>query len=133
MFNRKQFDEVETVVESDDGVIIQKGIQQKENRRRPLITYWVELPNGDGFELVGNYQSWPNLKAFVRLWNETEGFPVKPGTEWVPLDVVLEGTAGVAVYLRIVGQMSRQEVANRMGVKDTTIRTYISEYRSGKR
>ncbi|WP_425492233.1 sigma factor-like helix-turn-helix DNA-binding protein [Halovivax limisalsi] len=39
----------------------------------------------------------------------------------------------MAVYLSILGGLTREEVAEKMGVQEGTIRKYISEYKQGER
>lgn len=131
MFQNKQFDKVRLINECDEGIVFKKGHCLVEEQTLPKSTAWVTFPDGTQCEFIGKYISHYRSEsdAFIKLWRDLGGFPIQPGTEWVPLDVALSGTAAIAVYLRVVGQRSREEVADRMGVQESTIRKYISKYR----
>lgn len=131
MFQNEQFDKVRLINECDEGIVFKKGLCWVEEQTLPKSTAWVTFPDGTQCEFIGKYISHYRSEsdAFIKLWRDLGGFPIRPGTEWLPLDVALSGTAAIAVYLRVVGQRSREEVADRMGVQESTIRKYISKYR----
>lgn len=131
MFQNKQFDKVRLINECDEGIVFKQGLCLVEEQTLPKSTAWVTFPDGTQCEFIGKYISHYRSEsdAFIKLWRDLGGFPIQPGTEWVPLDVALSGTAAIAVYLRVVGQRSREKVADRMGVQESTIRKYISKYR----
>lgn len=131
MFQNKQFDEVRVINKCDEGIEFKRGLRWVEDQTLPESTKWVTFPDGTQCEFIGKYLSRQRSEsdAFIQLWRDLDGFPIQPGTEWIPLDVALSGTTAITVYLRVVGQLSREEIADRMGVQEPTIRKYISKYR----
>lgn len=134
MHNPSEYDDVWVVDEVDGGIAIKRGRKYIEGQQFPVTDVWLSLPDGTTHPIKKKYlRHRSDAPAFLRLWEETGGFPIEPGEDMVPVDVALEGRAAMAVYLNIVGEMTREEVAERMNLRKDTIRTYISEYRRGER
>ncbi len=134
MYKVSEYDEVWVIAGEEDKIVFKKGRKWVEGKTLPKSEIWGELPDGSRFEIKNKHlRHRSEVPAFMRLWRQTGGFEVTPGWEEIPLDVAMQGKAAIAVYLGVVGQLTREEVAEKMGVKEGTIRTYVSEYKQGKR
>lgn len=128
----KEYDVVEGIWE-EEGIVLKRGEIWGQYYAYEQ-DYWIELPDGTTFEYTENYfRHWSNMPAFARLWRQTGGFCIDPGSTRIPVDVAIKGKAAIAVYLVVVGQNSREEVAEKMEVQEDTIRKYITDYSKGRR
>lgn len=131
MSEEEEYTEVEVVQRSGDEVLFKRGWRAGGT---PKYEEWVEFSDGTQIEIDRtNLRHRIEEEAFVKLWEKTGGFPVEAGSEWIPVEVATEGQAAIAVYLTIVAQLSREEITERMGVGEGTVRKYISGVARGDR
>lgn len=134
MHNPSDYDDIWTVSENQQGVAIKRGKKYVDGKGLPTTKTWLSMPDGSTYPITKKHlRHRTEAPAFLRLWEEADGFPIKPDQDMIPIDVALEGKAAIAVYLSVVGEMTREEVAERMNLREGTIRTYVSEYKRGER
>lgn len=133
MYQISEYDKVSTLATVNDEMEIKCGETRSEYTDR-FVTRdtWIELADGSRHEIDARTYN-TEIKAFTRLWQKIGGFPIETGHESVPIEVALEGNAAIAVYLILIGGLTRKKVAEKMGVQKATVGKYVSEYKRGKR
>lgn len=94
--------------------------------------WYVEVEDGRQFER----QSWRSAFALAALFEDFDKLdPSEKKERFVPIDIALAGKPTIAAYLAGIHGMSRDEIAERMGVAPSTVQKYLARidpnFRSG--
>lgn len=83
----------------------------------------------------GEWQKvWPrDIDSLIRLAEANGGLDFPEDADLVPIGIAAKGQAWITAYLRVVHRLWNDDAAEKLGVKSSSVRQVMSDFRKNRR